>query len=162
MAVDMFIKLDTVEGECTDSVHTGEIDLLSWSFAANQTGTSNTGGGSGAGRVSIQDLTLTKKVDKSSPTLFALCCSGQHLETADLTVRKAGGEALEYLVVKMEHVLITGFQTTGSDGQDQLVEQITLNFKRVGLVYTPQLDDGTGGPEVAGGWDIGANLAWEP
>ena len=61
-----------------------------------------------------------------------------------------------------EHVLITGYQTTGSDGQDSLVEQVTLNFKRVGLVYTPQLDDGTGGPEVAGGWDIGGNLAWEP
>jgi type VI secretion system secreted protein Hcp len=162
MAVDMFLKIATVDGESTDSVHSGEIDLLSWSFAANQTGTSNTGGGSGAGRVSIQDLTITKKVDKSSPTLFALCCKGSHVATADLTVRKAGGDALEYLVVKMEHVLITGFQTTGSDGQDTLVEQISLNFKKVGLVYTPQLDDGSGGPSVAGGWDIGANLAWEP
>ena len=79
-----------------------------------------------------------------------------------LTVRKAGGEALEYLIIKMEHILITGCQTTGSDGQDQLVEQVSLNFKRVGMTYTPQLDDGTGGPEVAGGWDIGGNLAWEP
>ena len=149
MAVDMFLKLATVNGESTDSKHGEEIDLLSWSFAAHQTGTSNTGGGSGAGRVSIQDLTITKKVDKSSPTLFALCCSGQHLESGALTVRKAGGDALEYLIVKMEHVLITGFQTTGSDGQDQLVEQVTLSFKRVGIVYTPQLDDGTGGPEVA-------------
>jgi type VI secretion system secreted protein Hcp len=162
MAVDMFLKLATVDGESTDSKHSGEIDLLSWSFAAHQTGTSNTGGGSGAGRVSIQDLTITKKVDKSSPTLFALCCSGAHLDDGALTVRKAGGDALEYLVVKMEHVLITGFQTTGSDGQDSLVEQVTLNFKRVGLTYTPQLDDGSGGPEIAGGWDIGGNLAWEP
>jgi type VI secretion system secreted protein Hcp len=162
MAVDMFLKLATIDGESTDSVHSGEIDLLSWSFAAHQTGTSNTGGGSGAGRVSIQDLTVTKKVDKASPTLFGLCCSGAHLESGTITVRKAGGEAIEYLVVKMEHVLITGFQTTGSDGQDQIVEQVTLNFKRVGLVYTPQLDDGTGGPEVGKGWDIGGNLAWEP
>jgi len=162
MAIDMFLKLATVDGESTDSVHSGEIDLLSWSFAAHQTGTSNTGGGAGAGRVAIQDLTLTKKVDKSSPTLFALCCSGAHLDDGTLTVRKAGGEALEYLIIKMEHILITGCQTTGSDGQDQLVEQVSLNFKRVGLKYTPQKDDGTGGPEVAGGWDIGGNLAWEP
>jgi len=162
MAVDMFLKLATVDGESTDSSHKGEIDLLSWSFAANQTGTSNTGGGAGAGRVSIQDLTLTKKVDKSSPTLFALCCSGAHLDTGELTVRKAGGESLEYLVVKMEKVLISGFQTTGSDGQDQLVEQVTLNFKRVGVIYTPQQDDGTGGATISGGWDIGGNLAWEP
>ncbi len=162
MAVDMFLKLDTIDGESTDSVHSGEIDLLSWSFAAHQTGTSNTGGGSGAGRVSIQDLSITKKVDKSSPTLFGLCCSGAHVPKGVLTVRKAGGEAVEYMVVKMEHVLITGVQTTGSDGQDQIVEQVSLNFKRVGIVYTPQKDDGTGGPTVSGGWDIGGNLAWEP
>lgn len=162
MAVDMFLKLATVNGESTDSKHAEEIDLLSWSFAAHQTGTSNTGGGSGAGRVSIQDLTLTKKVDKASPILFALCCSGQHLESGALTVRKAGGDALEYLIVKMEHVLITGVQTTGSDGQDQIVEQVTLNFKRVAFVYTPQKDDGSGGPTVSGGWDVGANMAWEP
>ena len=162
MAVDMFLKIATVNGESTDSVHEGEIDLLSWSFAAHQTGVSQSGGGSGAGRVSIQDLTITKKVDRSSPTLFALCCNGSHVDDAVLTVRKAGGEALEYLVVKMEHVLITGLQTTGSDGQDQLVEQVTLNFKRVGLIYTPQKDDGTGGPTVGGGWDVGANMAWEP
>lgn len=162
MAVDMFLEIATVNGESTDSVHEGEIDLLSWSFAAHQTGVSHTGGGSGAGRVSIADLTITKKVDRSSPTLFALCCSGAHVDSAVLTVRKAGGEALEYLVVKMEHVLITGVQTTGSDGHDQIVEQVSLNFKRVGLVYTPQKDDGSGAPTVAGGWDIGANMAWEP
>src|SRR5688572_3255658 len=140
MAVDMFLKLATVDGESTDSKHADSIDLLSWSFAAHQTGTSNTGGGSGAGRVSIQDLTITKKVDKSSPTLFKLCCTGEHLADGALTVRKAGGDALEYMIVKMEHVLVTGYQTTGSDGQDTLVEQVTLNFKRVGIKYTPQLD----------------------
>lgn len=162
MAVDMFLKIATVDGESTDSVHEGEIDLLSWSFAAHQTGTSNTGGGSGAGRVSMQDLTVTKKVDKSSPMLFLLCCAGTHLDNAFITVRKAGGEAVEYLIVSMEKVLITGYQTTGSDGQDQLVEQVTLNFKRAGLIYTPQKDDGTGGAIVDKGWDVGANLEWAP
>jgi type VI secretion system secreted protein Hcp len=162
MAVDMFLKLATVDGESTDSVHAGEIDILSWSFAAHQTGTSNTGGGSGAGRVSIQDLTITKKVDKSSPMLFLLCCSGKMIESAFITVRKAGGDALEYLIVSMEDILVTGFQTTGSDGQDQLVEQVTLNFKRAGLIYAPQLDDGTGGPGIDKGWDVSTNKEWTP
>jgi hypothetical protein len=80
---------------------------------------------------------------KPSPTLYGLCRSGAHLESGTLTVRKAGGDAFEDRVVKMEHVLITGLQTTGSDGQDQIVEQVTLDFKRVGLVYTPQLDPDT-------------------
>jgi type VI secretion system secreted protein Hcp len=162
MAVDMFLKLATIDGESTDNAHAGEIDILSWSFAAHQTGTSSTGSGSGAGRVSLQDITVTKKVDKSSPMLFLLCCNGKMVESAFITCRKAGGEALEYLVVSMEDILITGFQTTGSDGQDQIVEQVTLNFKRAGIIYTPQLDDGTGGGAVDKGWDIGANMEWPP
>ena len=64
----------------------------------------------------------------------------------------------------MEDVLITSVRTTGSDGHDQIVdqivEQITLSFERLGLVYTPQKDDGSGGPTVAVGWDIGTNMAW--
>jgi hypothetical protein len=33
MAVDMFIKIDTVDGEAHDSKHKKEIDVLSWSWA---------------------------------------------------------------------------------------------------------------------------------
>lgn len=163
MAIDMYLKLATVDGESTDAGHAGEIDLLSYSFAANQTGTSHTGSGSGAGRVSIHDLTITKVADKASPTLFALCCKGSHLADATLTVRRAGGdEPVEYMVVKMEHVLITGFQTNGADGQETLIEQVSLSFKRVGMIYSPQSNEGMGGPTVAGGWDVGANIPWEP
>jgi type VI secretion system secreted protein Hcp len=162
MAVDMFLKLDTVDGESVDHAHADEIDILSYSFAAHQTGTSNTGGGSGAGRVSVQDITVTKKVDKSSPMLFLLCCNGKMLTKGFITIRKAGGDALEYLIVSLEDILITGYQTTGSDGQDQIVEQVTLNFKRCGIIYTPQLDDGTGGAVVDEGWNIAKNEPWEP
>jgi type VI secretion system secreted protein Hcp len=31
MALDMFIKIDTVEGEAQDTKHKKEIDILSWS-----------------------------------------------------------------------------------------------------------------------------------
>ncbi len=114
MAVDMFLKLDTVDGESTDSVHEGEIDILSWSFAAHQTGTSNTGGGSGAGRVSIQDLTVTKKTDKSlADAVFALLQRRNRVKTAHITVRKAGGDALEYLIVSMGDILADGLPDHG-------------------------------------------------
>jgi type VI secretion system secreted protein Hcp len=161
MAIDMYLKLDKVDGESIDAGHAKEIDLLSANFGASQTGTSHAGGGAGIGKVSIQDMTLTKKVDRASPLLFSLCCKGQHIETATLTVRKAGGKApLEYMKINLEKVFITGFLQTGSDGQEELTEQITLNFKKVKLEYTPQKDDGSGDAKVIKGWDIGANKEW--
>lgn len=161
MAIDMFLKLESVEGESEDSVHAGEIDVLSWTFGANQSTTSHSGGGAGAGSVGFTDIVLTKKPDRSSPTLYFLCCQGKHLPTGTVTVRKAGGEALEYMKVQLEEVFITGFRTSGSDGSDQMLEEVSLSAKRVGVVYTPQLADGTGGATIGRGWDIGANVEWE-
>ena len=40
MAVDYFLKIDGIEGESKDSKHAKEIDLLSWSWGASQTGSS--------------------------------------------------------------------------------------------------------------------------
>jgi type VI secretion system secreted protein Hcp len=161
MAFDMFLKLDTVSGESIDDAHKGEIDLLSWNFGATQTGTAQVGGGAGAGRVQVQDVTLTKRVDRSSPLLFSLCCKGDHVAKAQITVRKAGGSPLEYLKVHLEKVLISSYATIGNEAGDQIIESLSLNFARAQLEYTPQKDDGSGAPAVIKGWDIGANRVWD-
>jgi len=53
MAVDMFLKIDDIEGESVDDVHAGEIDILSWSWGMSQSGTTHTGPGGGAGKVNL-------------------------------------------------------------------------------------------------------------
>lgn len=161
MAIDMYLKLDKVEGESMDAGHAKEIDLLSANFGASQTGTAHAGGGAGAGKVSIQDMVITKKVDRSSPILFSFCCKGQHIDSGVLTIRKAGGSApLEYMKIHLEKIFITGFQQTGSDGQEELTEQVTLNFRKVKIEYSPQKDEGAGGAKISKGWDIAANKEW--
>jgi type VI secretion system secreted protein Hcp len=162
MAIDSFLLLDTVDGESVDHAHAGEIDILSWSFGANNTSTSAKSTGSGGGGVSVHDLTVTKRVDKASPVLFENCCTGAMVAKGKITVRKAGGEALEYLIVNMESVFITGYQVSGTDGQDQLTEQVTLTYKSVGITYAPQLDDGSGGPGSGKGWSLAKNTIWAP
>src|SRR6202030_3303254 len=39
MAVDIFLKLDPLKGESLDTAHKGEIDVLSWGWGLDQTGT---------------------------------------------------------------------------------------------------------------------------
>ena len=51
MAVDMFIKVGTIEGESVDKTHAGKIDVLAWSWGMSQSGTTHQGGGGGAGKV---------------------------------------------------------------------------------------------------------------
>ena len=94
--------------------------------------------------MNIQDLSLTKYVDKSSPNLMMHCASGKHIDKVKLTVRKAGGESqVEYMVINLEEVLVTSLSTGGSGSDDRLTENVTLNFAQVMVDYQPQKADGT-------------------
>jgi type VI secretion system secreted protein Hcp len=161
MAVDMFIKIGDVKGESTDDKHKNEIDVLSWSWGASQSGSAGIGGGGGAGKVQLQDLTITKWVDKSSPNLFKMCCDGTHIPTTVLTVRKAGGSALEYFKITLDTAIVAAITTGGSGGQDRLTENITLNFAKIKMEYTPQTAKGAGEASITQGWDQAANKAWQ-
>lgn len=157
MAVDMFIKLDGIDGEAQDKVHKDEVDVLAWSWGMSQSGTTHMGAGSGAGKVNVQDISITKYVDKSSPTLMLKTSNGAHIKEATLTVRKAGENPLEYIIIKMTDIIVTSVQTGGSGGEDRLTENVTLNFGAVEVKYTEQTMDGGAGKEVEYKWDIAAN-----
>ena len=157
MAVDMFLKVEGIEGESKDKAHGKEIDVLAWSWGMSQSGTGHVGGGGGAGKVNVQDISLTKYIDKSSPDLMLACCNGKHFGEAKLTVRKAGENPLEYLIITMTDVLISSVSTGGSGGEDRLTENVTLNFAKVKVEYTEQTSKGGAGAKPKMGWDIAAN-----
>jgi len=157
MAVDMFIKIDTVDGESKDKVHTKEIDVLAWSWGLSNSGSAHVGGGAGAGKVNVQDLSFTKWVDASTPKLALACCDGKHFKEATLVVRKAGEKPVEYIKIKLEEVLITSLSTGGSGGEDRLTENVTLNFATVSLDYVPQDAKGAAGTAIPMSWKIAEN-----
>jgi len=145
MAVDMFLKLDTVQGEARDKSHKGEIDVLAWSWGVSQSGTTHMGGGGGAGKASFQDISVTKYVDAGSTTLMRMCATGEHIPAGTLTVRKAGKTPLEYIIIKMKEILVTSVSTGGSGGEDRLTENVSLNFANVDIKYVEQTESGSGG-----------------
>jgi type VI secretion system secreted protein Hcp len=160
---DAFLKLDGIKGESADAKHKGEIDIMSFSWGMNQTGTHSSGGGGGAGKVSVHDISITKKTDFSSPALMLHCASGKHIPEAHLTVRKAGGEPLEFMKIKLTDVLVSSYKPhveTGVPGatNEMPIDQFSLNFAKIEYAYQMQGPDGKpqGGPAIAG-WDVKAN-----
>ncbi|MCC6822041.1 MAG: type VI secretion system tube protein Hcp [Verrucomicrobiota bacterium] len=153
-AVDMFLKIDGIEGESTDKDHSKEIDVLAWAWGASNSGTTHVGGGGGAGKVSVQDLSITKYVDKASPKLMLKVCNGVHIPTVTLVVRRAGASPTPYITIKLEEVLVSSISTSGSGGADRFTENISLNFAKITYEYYPQNEDGTAGDAVTETWDI--------
>jgi type VI secretion system secreted protein Hcp len=157
MAVDQFLKIAGVDGESADGKHAKSIDVLAWSWGASQSGTTHMGTGSGAGKVSVQDISVTKYVDASSHMLLQAVCKGKHFADAKLTVRKAGDKPLEYIKITMNDLIITSLSTGGSGGEDRLTENISLNFAKFKYEYTPQKKDGSGDAAKTTTWDIPKN-----
>jgi type VI secretion system secreted protein Hcp len=162
---DTFLKIDGIPGESTDDKHKDWIELLSFDFGMTQpsSATDSSAGGGTTERVDVEDLQIVKHLDKASTKLYELCCSGKHIATATLELCRAGGDKTRYLEVKLEQVVISSARPSGkSEGSDGFpTERVSLNFGKVKWTYTQQKRaDGSGGGNVAGGWDLTANKVY--
>jgi type VI secretion system secreted protein Hcp len=158
-AVDYFLHIAGVEGESTDAKHKGWIDVESWSWGEiNPAPASPGSGGGGAGKVQIQDFHFVTRVSKASPKLFLACANGQHFKEAKLVARKAGKSQQDFLTWTFTDVLVTGYQTGGSEAGDVLpADQASLNFAKLKVEYRGQKADGSLDAAVSAGWDVKSN-----
>lgn len=53
------------------------------------------------------------------------CATGEHIKDVKLSCRKAGKEQQDYLVVKFSDVLVSSYQTGGSEGTEIPIESIS-------------------------------------
>jgi type VI secretion system secreted protein Hcp len=160
MAVNMFLKIEgpEVKSESVVSGHEGEIDIDAFSWGMSQSGSMHVATGGGTGKVSVQDIHISKKVDKATPTLMAYCCSGQHFDKATLTVYKAGGDKpVEYLKIIMDQVIISSISHGGVDGNETVSESVSLNFAKYKVTYVPQEAKGMASGGIDQTWHIAKN-----
>ena len=155
MAVDIFAKIGDIKGEAPDAKHKDEIEVLSWSWGVSQSAGGPGGGGGGAGKPTSQDLALTHGFDAASPRLMLACATGQHIKDATITQRKAGKGQQEYLIVKMNDLLITGVAPSSSG--DSPTEHVTLSFSKIHIEYKPQKTDGSFDTSVHFKYDFKTN-----
>lgn len=145
-AVDMFLKIDGIEGESQDAQHRAEIDVLAWSWSAFNDGR----------KACIQDVSVTKYIDKASPILLMNMALGRSYSSATLAISRPGGSisdnfgSTDFLVLEFKNVKLSSLSTGGSGGEDRLTENITLNFEEVEYTYTEQSPDGSQGDVTTG------------
>ena len=114
-----FLSIPNIPGEATDENHVGQINVLSWSWGTSagshaSCGTASRQGGSGTDSTFL-DLTVVKRLDKSSPKLMLAVASGTPLGTVKLSAAKQG---TDYLVITMENTLASSLVSLGSNGSD--------------------------------------------
>jgi type VI secretion system secreted protein Hcp len=74
-----------------------------------------------------------------------------------LTVRKQGQKPVEYLVITLKDLTISGLTSGTSTDSDLIAETVSLNFAKFEVVYKSQKANGDPDKTVTATWDIAAN-----
>lgn len=79
-------------------------------------------------------------------------CAGEHLKEVRVVLSRAGSDKLKYFEVVLEEVIIADYTQNTSSGIP--MEIVQLDYGRIKTTYTQQKrSDGSGGGNIAGGWD---------
>jgi type VI secretion system secreted protein Hcp len=87
---------------------------------------------------------------------MAACATGRHFKDATITNRKAGKGQQDFLIIKMNDILITSVLPSLSGGEGGF-ESVTLKPAKVDLEYKPQKADGSLDAGVHFKYDIKMN-----
>jgi type VI secretion system secreted protein Hcp len=157
MSNDLYLKIDGIDGEATDSNHQGWINVDSFTWGATQQGNMAVGGGGGAGKVQFRDLTVQANIDKAMPAIMRYVANGKHISKVQLSLCKAGGTQIEYCRITLEDVLITNALFNGTTHTDLVGMSYQFQAAKVQTQYWVQSSTGSKGAESQSSWNIKEN-----
>lgn len=140
MAVDYFLKLDTVEGESTDEKHKNQIQILSFSWGASNVSSVAGTGGSGAGKADLSDFSIMTFFDKATPKLFKNLCLGTHFKTGQVEAIKSGADGKPYLKLDFKELFCTSVQVSASSEVPTV--SVTFSYNEIKVDYMMQNEQG--------------------
>lgn len=154
----IYLKIDGIDGDVTAAGHEAwvECDSMDWHINRNL----STKPGQGKDRESttpvISEITLTTKMDKTSPLFFAESCVGQG-KTAQIHLVQTTPEGIEtYMEYTLTNTLISSYNVM-SQG-DRPTESISLNFTKVEMKYTSWDEAHQPEGSVPSGYDLATGV----
>jgi type VI secretion system secreted protein Hcp len=164
---DIYVQIDGIQGEATDSQHQNWVEALSFTHEISQpaSATASSAGGGTTARTIHGDYVITKYVDKASPKLYELASTGKHVDKIQIDMLRASGDArVKYLQVDMKKVIISYVAPSGgatpTDSQSNNdhttfpIEIVKFNYGEIKWTYTQQKRDGTSAGQMTGGWSL--------
>jgi len=134
-----YIKFDGVDGESQDKDHKGWSDVTSFSQPIHQPGKGATGATRRRGDVVLEDITVVKELDKSSPKLAESMCKGKVYPKVEihLTASYTDAGRVTYYAYQLTNVLVTRYVISGAGQSEQVpTEEMALNFEAIKVTYT--------------------------
>jgi type VI secretion system secreted protein Hcp len=116
--------------------------------------------GAGAGKVTFNPFSITRKIDRSSPLLFEQACSGTPYETVGLGLRKGSGGSMSgimYLAFLFKLVAVKTISWSYDDESPK--ETVTFEYGGLQIHYAQQKPEGGTLPKIMKGWNRVKNIS---
>src|SRR5271169_2838621 len=138
-----------VTGESVNPNFTGQIELDSFSFGANNPADVG-GAGLSAGKCSLSDFSFTCSLDSSSWQIVKDLYAGTHLDKCTFSGNKAGGGGSTYMYIQvvMTNCYLTS-QSTGGGSAGVRSESVSIAYAEIEYQYYTQ--DTTKGTTTSAG-----------
>lgn len=143
---DMFLRLESqragwVKGESRDTTHKDEIQIVDWQWG--MTSSPAVGGSSTALKTALSELHLFKLADSATTGLMSIMRNNDQVKKAVLSVRKAGGSQIDYMIITVEKARISSYDIRTQSAIGPLVyEHFTLSFESIEVDYYAQDEKG--------------------
>jgi type VI secretion system secreted protein Hcp len=135
-----------IKGEVTADGHIDDIDVRSLDWGVSSP--TAVGSAQATGRRQYKHLVVVKGIDSASTGLLSALVSNDEIKEAKLTLRKAGGEALEYWVMKISQARVIGVDL-GINAHAEVTETVTFAYAKIEIEYKRQQGAGGGGASTS-------------
>jgi type VI secretion system Hcp family effector len=138
----------------------GLFEVEDYSFDIEQTlGIGSQSTGAGAGKVTFNPFSITRKVDKSSPTFFENACSGKAFKNVYLGIRKSAGNDATGVFFLVFTFKLVAVKTVGWAHDDEAPkETVTFQYGGLQIRYGQQAAKGNIDKVFPGGWNLVRNV----
>ena len=118
--------------------------------------------GAGAGKITFNPFSITRKIDKFSPLLFQNSCSGTPYQKVALGLRKSsGGDTSGVIFLSFIFRLVAVKTISWSYDDESPKETVTFEYGGLQLHYAKQKGDGNFEPIIPSGWNRVRNVKEE-
>jgi type VI secretion system Hcp family effector len=121
--------------------------------------------GAGAGKVTFNPFSITRKIDKASPKFFEMACSGTAFQLVTLAMRKSSGAGSAgaanvsgVIYLRFDFKLVAVKTISWSHDDESPKETITFEYGGLMVGYAQQNADGSLKAPIAGGWNRVKNV----
>src|SRR5688572_758013 len=121
-----FAKVDGIEGDSKKKGFEKQIELLRFKHRIEQPVSVSP---SGRGALTVaqsqhQAFEIVKEMDKSTPKIMQHASNGKHIAKVEVTLcRQAGDDAIPYMKIEFEDVIVARYEPIGDITGDGLPEE---------------------------------------